>query len=180
MLRRPAGTGRPAAAAAGGQEAAAFADTGTVAAGDCREREKGECARRALDLALAHRLSHQPPTSLPSSLKSVRAAHGAAEAGALQLAHHPTLGLYYVRDHVRSSLPAALAARAALDRAASAATTAASHLDAAAGAVTDIRGAAPGALAAMEASVRRAAGAAEELAAVAAAGRRRKPGWLGK
>jgi hypothetical protein len=149
-------------------------DTGAVAAGECSSPDGGWRGRGRI-VGLAPSNAAHPPTHphpLHAKQRAVRSAHGAAEAVALHLAHHPTVGMYYVRDHVRASLPAALAARADLDRAAAAAATAATHLDAAAGAVHDIRAAAPDALAAMEASLRRSTAAAEALAAAA---RRRRP-----
>lgn len=105
-------------------------------------------------------------TSSPHSTHSLTAAAACAalESGALQLANHPTVGLFFVRDHVRSSLPSALATARLLEARVTQATALAAHDTAAASeAVGLLRGAAPGAIERMEAAL---ASAAASLAAI--------------
>jgi hypothetical protein len=112
-------------------------------------------------------LSH--PRPLPLRYKKIHLAPAAAacaalESGALRLANHPTVGLFYVRDHVRASLPSALATARLLDSRVTGETRAAAHdAGAASEAVAMLRGAAPGAIERMDAAL---ASAAASLAAI--------------
>ena len=114
------------------------------------------------------------------STSPAAAACAALESGALQLANHPTVGLYFVRDHVRSSLPSALATARFLEtRECRERPGAAAHdAGAASEAVEMLRGAAPGAIERMEAAL---ASAAASLAAIEKGrrgGRRKQRGQL--
>ena len=105
-----------------------------------------------------------PPPSPYSSSSPAAAACAALESGALQLANHPTVGLYFVRDHVRSSLPSALATARFLEEQVVENTKRASHdAGAASEAVEVLRGAAPGAVGRMEAALEAAAASLEAI-----------------
>ena len=104
------------------------------------------------------------PAAIGDSAAVFELLRAALESGALQLANHPTVGLYYVRDHVRSSLPSALATARLLDAQVKGKTALAAHdAGAASEAVELLRGAAPGAVERMEAAL---ASAVASLAAI--------------